>query len=181
MPTHRPFHFNDIEAITRIYAEAVENGTGSYEIDAPDEKEMCARFTVLVTRGFPIFVAIADGELLGYAYVSYFRTRPAFRWMVENSIYVAPHVKGQGIGKLLLTELISRCTDMGFRQMLAVIGDASGNVASVRLHESLGFQPCGRIEGSGFKHDRWLDTQLMQLSMNGGNETSPGKPPLRRR
>ena len=110
----------------------------------------------------------------GYAYASYFRTRPAYWWSVEDSIYIAPQAKGKGMGKALLQRLISDCTALGFRQFIAVIGDGHDASASVRLHARCGFRHCGTIEGSGFKHGRWLDTVLMQLDMNGGTATLPG-------
>ncbi|ACN99906.1 N-acetyltransferase [Brucella melitensis] len=178
MPVIRDFQPADIETITAIYTQAVLTGTGSYEIEPPTMDEMAKRFAAFADQGFPILVAEADGRVLGYAYASYFRVRPAYRWLAEDSIYIAPDAKGQGIGKLLLRELIARISALGFRQLLAVIGDGEHNIGSVKLHESLGFTHCGRIEGSGFKHERWLDTVLMQLPLNGGRSTEPGPSPL---
>ncbi|QGA57095.1 GNAT family N-acetyltransferase [Brucella sp. 2280] len=178
MPVIRDSQPADIETITAIYTQAVLTGTGSYEIEPPTMDEMAKRFAAFADQGFPILVAEADGRVLGYAYASYFRVRPAYRWLAEDSIYIAPDAKGQGIGKLLLRELIARISALGFRQLLAVIGDGEHNIGSVKLHESLGFTHCGRIEGSGFKHGRWLDTVLMQLPLNGGRSTEPGPSPL---
>ncbi len=178
MPDIRDFQPADLPAITDIYRDAVLNGSGSYEIEPPDIEEMTRRFTAFREQGFPILVAQEGGRLLGYAYISYFRTRPAYRWLAEDSIYIAPDAKGRGVGKLLLGELITRATTLGFRQLLAVVGDGEHNIGSVRLHERLGFRHCGRIEGSGFKHGRWLDTVLMQLSLNDGSSTEPGAAPL---
>ncbi|MGV6903848.1 MULTISPECIES: GNAT family N-acetyltransferase [unclassified Brucella] len=178
MPVIRDFQPADIETITAIYTQAVLTGTGSYEIEPPTMDEMAKRFAAFADQGFPILVAEADGRVLGYAYASYFRVRPAYRWLAEDSIYIAPDAKGQGIGKLLLRELIARISALGFRQLPAVIGDGEHNIGSVKLHESLGFTHCGRIEGSGFKHGRWLDTVLMQLPLNGGRSTEPGPSPL---
>lgn len=178
MTVIRDFQPADIETITAIYTQAVLTGTGSYEIEPPTMDEMAKRFAAFADQGFPILVAEADGRVLGYAYASYFRVRPAYRWLAEDSIYIAPDAKGQGIGKLLLRELIARISALGFRQLLAVIGDGEHNIGSVKLHESLGFTHCGRIEGSGFKHGRWLDTVLMQLPLNGGRSTEPGPSPL---
>ncbi|MDP3495762.1 MAG: N-acetyltransferase family protein [Hyphomonadaceae bacterium] len=177
-PKVRPARPDDLQAITDIYAHAVIHGTASYEYDAPSLAEMRSRYEALVNAGFPYLVALAEddggeGRPLGYAYAAPFRTRPAYRFMVEDSIYIAPDAQGQGIGKLLLTELIARCEAMGFRQMIAVIGDGDVNQASVKLHEAMGFAPSGRIIGSGFKHDRWCDTLLMQLAMNGGADGDP--------
>lgn len=174
----RDFQPADLPAITDIYRDAVSNGSGSYEIEPPSLEEMTRRFASFTEQGFPILIAEEDGRLLGYAYISYFRTRPAYRWLAEDSIYIAPDAKGKGVGKLLLGELISRATALGFRQLLAVVGDGVGNIGSVRLHEGLGFCHCGRIEGSGFKHGRWLDTVLMQLPLNDGSSTEPGAVPL---
>ncbi|MGU3401492.1 N-acetyltransferase family protein [Brucellaceae bacterium D45D] len=179
MPLIRDFQLADIEAITAIYAHAVLNEGGSYEIEAPSRAEMEHRFAAIREQGFPILVAEKDGQVLGYAYAGYFRLRPAFRWLAEDSIYIAPSAKGRGIGKLLLRELITRLTGLGFRQLLAVIGDGERNIGSVKLHESLGFTHSGQIEGSGFKHGRWLDTVLMQLPLNGGRSTLADEPPLK--
>ncbi|MBQ0709164.1 MULTISPECIES: GNAT family N-acetyltransferase [unclassified Ochrobactrum] len=178
MPVIRDFSPTDIEAITAIYADAVLTGAGSYEIEPPTVEEIAKRFASFVEQGFPVLIAEEEGQILGYAYASYFRLRPAYRWLAEDSIYIAPNAKGKGIGKLLLRELIERISALGFRQLLAVIGDGEHNIGSVRLHESLGFTRCGRIEGSGFKHGRWLDTVLMQLPLNGGRSMEPGMPPL---
>lgn len=172
-PKVRPAQRRDLPAITNIYAHAVIHGTASYEYDPPSLAEMTSRYEMLTSAGFPYLVAAfeeegGEGRLLGYAYAGPFRTRPAYRFTVEDSIYVAPDAQGQGIGRILLSELIARCEALGFRQMLAVIGDGGVNQASVKFHEALGFAPSGWIIGSGFKHDRWCDTVLMQFAMNGG-------------
>jgi L-amino acid N-acyltransferase YncA len=169
----RPAVPADLDAITEIYADAVRNGTASYELDPPTKAEMAARFETLAGGGFPYLVAEGSGSLLGYAYAGPFRPRPAYRFVVENSVYVAPDAKGRGIGRLLLERLIAESTRLGFRQMIAVIGDGHPASASVKLHERLGFRHSGRLEGSGYKHGRWLDTTFMQLSMNGGAATAP--------
>lgn len=163
----------DLHAITAIYAHAVINGTASYEFDAPSCEEMGRRFTTIAANAFPYIVACSDGEVLGYAYASHFRTRPAYRFIVEDSIYIAPHAQAQGLGTLLLGELLARCEASGFRQVIAVIGDAATNLASARLHSAMGFTECGRIIGSGFKFNRWCDTLLMQKPLNGGADTLP--------
>ncbi|MHC1547417.1 GNAT family N-acetyltransferase [Phyllobacterium sp. K27] len=175
----RPAQPADLEAITDIYRDAVLHGTATYEIDPPDLQEMTNRFHTLTSDGFPYVAAEQDGKVIGYAYASYFRARPAYWWMVEDSIYIAPEAKGKGLGKILIQRLIDDCTALGFRQFLAVIGDGHEGSASVRLHTKAGFRYCGKIEASGFKHGRWLDTVLMQLDMNGGAATLPDKPPLR--
>ena len=171
--TIRPATASDLDAITEIYADAVTNGTASYELQPPTRAEMAVRFETLTAGGFPYLAAESSGSLLGYAYAGPFRPRPAYRFVVENSIYVAPEAKGRGIGRRLLEALIVQAESLGFRQMIAVIGDGHSESASVKLHERLGFRHSGRLEGSGYKHGRWLDTTFMQLSMNGGAGTAP--------
>jgi len=164
---------SDLDAITAIYADAVTKGAASYELEPPTKSEMVARYEALIAGGFPYIVAELSGRVLGYAYAGPFRTRPAYRFIVENSVYVSPDAKGRGVGRRLLEMLVAEATRLGFRQMIAVIGDGHAQSPSVKLHESLGFRHCGRLEGSGYKHGRWLDTALMQLSMNGGSTTPP--------
>ena len=162
----------DIPAITGIYRESVLNGTSSYEITPPSEAEMAQRFAAIVGQQYPYIAAAgADGGMLGYAYASAFRVRPAYRWMVEDSIYLGPEARGKGIGRLLLAELIQRCTDLGFRQMVAVIGGA--HPASIALHQTLGFAETGRLKATGYKHGRWLDTMIMQRALGDGAATDP--------
>lgn len=170
----RPARAADMPEITAIYAHAVLNGTASYEYDAPDLAEMTRRFDAIAASGFPYIVAQLDDRVLGYAYASHFRTRPAYRFIVEDSIYISPEAQGQGFGTLLLGELLARCEALGFRQMIAVIGDCAVNLASARLHAAMGFLECGRISGSGFKFGRWCDTLIMQRALNGGAGTLPG-------
>jgi len=163
---------SDLPAITAIYRESVLNGVASYEIVPPDESEMAARFSAITGQSYPYIAAIDEnGGLLGYAYASAFRTRPAYRWMVEDSIYLGPEARGKGIGRLLLAELIQRCTDLGFRQMVAVIGGA--HPASIALHQTLGFAETGRLKATGYKHGRWLDTMIMQRALGDGAATDP--------
>lgn len=164
---------SDLPAITAIYRDSVLNGTASYELDPPNEPEMRARFEAILAKDYPYIAAVdMDGRLLGYAYASAFRTRPAYRWLVEDSIYLAPEARGRGIGKALLRELVSRCAEAGYRQMVAVIGGASD--ASCALHAALGFRMVGTMTGTGFKHERWLDTVFMQRELGEGNTTPPG-------
>lgn len=172
-PAIRPATPADLDAITEIYADAVTNGTASYELEPPTRAEMARRLEALQDGGFPYVVAESEGRVMGYAYAGPFRPRPAYRFIVENSIYVAPDAKGRGLGRLLLERLIAEAERLGFRQMIAVIGDGHAGSASVKLHERLGFRHGGRLEGSGYKHGRWLDTAFMQLSMNGGAGTPP--------
>lgn len=169
----RPATRADLPAITEIYAHAVNDGTASYELTAPSLHDMTERFAALESGGYPYIAAEEDGRILGYAYAGPFRPRPAYRFIVEDSIYITPHAQGRGLGRLLLAELIARSTEAGFRQMIAVIGDGRPDSGSVKLHEAMGFRHSGRLDGSGFKHGRWLDTVFMQLAMNGGNTLPP--------
>jgi phosphinothricin acetyltransferase len=163
----------DLDRITEIYADAVTHGTASYELEPPSRAEMASRFGAVTAGGFPYLVAETEGAVLGYAYAGPFRPRPAYRFVVEDSVYVAPEAKGRGIGLLLMQALIETARVSGFRQIIAVIGDGHAESASVRLHEKLGFHHCGRLEGSGYKHGRWLDTVFMQLPLNGGADLPP--------
>lgn len=168
----RDTQLTDVVSIAAIYADAVLTGTASYELVPPTQEEMASRFATITGQGYPHIAAVdEDGTLLGYAYASAFRTRSAYRWLVEDSIYLAREAQGRGIGKALLKELIRRCTALGFRQMVAVIGGASP--ASVRLHGGCGFVMTGTLVGTGFKHGQWLDTVLMQLPLGDGNTTAP--------
>ena len=169
----RPAIRDDLSRITSIYAHAVTNGTASYELEPPSSDEMASRFAILEAGGFPYLVAEDAGGVIGYAYAGPFRPRRAYRFMVEDSIYLAPEAQGRGVGRMLLAHLVRECTELGFRQIAAVIGDGARNLASVRLHERAGFRHAGTLEGSGYKHGRWLDTVFMQLTINGGKETSP--------
>jgi L-amino acid N-acyltransferase YncA len=171
--TLRPAAPADIATITEIYADAVLHGTASYELEAPGAAEMAKRYEKLTSRNYPYLVAELGGRIAGYAYAGPFRERPAYRFTLEDSVYVDPACKGRGIGRLLLGRLIAESETLGFRQMLAVIGDGSNHRASVRLHEAAGFTHAGTIKGSGFKHGRWLDTVIMQLALNGGTATLP--------
>ncbi|MEQ8827142.1 MAG: N-acetyltransferase family protein, partial [Parvibaculum sp.] len=147
-------------------------GVASYELTPPDEAEMARRMTAITSNGYPYLAADGDdGSLLGYAYASAFRTRPAYRWLVEDSIYVAPEARGKGVGSSLLEVLIARCEALGFRQMIAVIG--GGHPASIALHHKAGFSSAGMIRGSGHKHGRWLDTVFMQRTLGEGTTTDP--------
>jgi phosphinothricin acetyltransferase len=171
--TLRPAKTADIPAITRIYAHAVEHGTASFELTPPDETEMARRMRDLMGKGFPYLVAEIDGVLAGYAYAGPFRSRPAYRLTVENSVYIAPDTHRRGIGRALLTALIEAAQANGFRQMIAVIGDSARQAASIGLHEALGFRHVGILEHVGFKHGRWLDSVLMQRALGPGASTNP--------
>ena len=171
--TIRPATPADIPAIARIYADAVRHGTASFELEPPDENEMVARFYALMGGGYPYLVAEDGGAILGYAYAGPFRPRPAYRYSVENSVYVAAEAQRRGIGRRLLDALIARCTEAGFRQMIAVIGDSTLQAASISLHAAAGFRLVGTLDAVGYKHDRWLDSVYMQRALGPGAETPP--------
>lgn len=171
-PTIRPATLSDISAITRIYAHAVEHGTASFELTPPDEAEMARRMQVMLDGKFPYLVAEVDGAFAGYAYASSYRTRPGYRFTVENSVYVAPDMHRRGIGKVLLKALIDACTALGFRQMIAVIGD-SNQAASIGVHRACGFEDAGNLRNIGWKFGRWLNTPIMQLSLGPGAASPP--------
>jgi L-amino acid N-acyltransferase YncA len=168
----RPAQPSDVPAITRIYAHAVLHGTASFELEPPDEVEMARRQRVLLDGGHPYLIAEADREVLGYAYAGPYRARPAYRWSVEDSIYIAHDAQRRGIGRVLLERLIAESEQRGFRQMIAVIGD-SEQVPSIELHRVLGFRLIGTLVAVGFKHGRWLDTVLMQRRLGLGESAAP--------
>jgi phosphinothricin acetyltransferase len=168
----RPALPGDIGAITRIYADAVLHGTASFEIEPPDEAEMLRRQNTLLSNGYPYFAAEIEGRVAGYAYAGPYRARPAYRWSVEDSVYVAPQMHRKGIGALLLRALIAASEQRGYRQMIAVIGD-SAQTASIAVHERAGFRHIGTLRSVGFKHGKWLDTVLMQRALGQGDTSSP--------
>jgi len=163
-PLIRPATPFDIPAVTQIYEQAVRHGTATFEINPPDQMEMTRRFLALASGGFPYLVAELDGAVAGYAYAGPYRERPAYRFTVEDSIYVAPEMHRRGIGRALLSALVTESGQRGFRQMLAVIGDQA-NTSSVELHRAAGFRMIGTFQNVGFKFDRWLDTVLMQREL----------------
>jgi L-amino acid N-acyltransferase YncA len=162
----------DVAAITRIYADAVKKGTATFELEPPVEAEMARRQKALLADNYPYVVAERSGMVAGYAYLSHFHTRPAYRWSVEDSIYVDPQFHGQGLGRLLITRLLADAEARGFRQMIAVIGD-SANAASIALHAGAGFRLIGTLKSVGFKHGRWLDTVVMQRPLGNADATPP--------
>lgn len=162
----------DLEAIQSIYAHHVLHGSASFELDPPDRAELARRRADVLANGFPYLVAEYSGRVMGYAYVNFFRTRPAYRFSVENSIYVDEASRGMGIGRALLEALIVEAERSGARQMLAVIGD-SANTASIGLHAACGFRFAGVLQASGWKFDRWIDTVLMQRALGPGAQEPP--------
>jgi len=170
--TIRNVIFDDAPSINRIYRDHVVYGTASWELTPPDDDEMRRRMRAILDQGYPYFVATVDDQVIGYSYASSYRPRPGYRFTVENSIYVDAAYQRRGIARQLMARVIDACTERGFRQMIAVIGD-SENVASIQLHRSLGFVQVGLLPTIGFKHGRWLDGVLMQRALGEGNTTLP--------
>jgi L-amino acid N-acyltransferase YncA len=169
----RPTGAADLPAITQIYEHAVLHGTATFELTAPDLAEMTRRLGAMVEGGFPHLIASLEGQVVGYAYAGPYRPRPAYRFTVENSIYLQPAIHRRGIGLELLRRLIAECESRGYRQMIAVIGDAA-NAGSIGLHAKCGFQMIGTHPNVGLKFGRWLDTVLMQRALGEGANTLPG-------
>lgn len=171
-----PASANDVAAMTAIYAHHVIHGTGSFETEPPDQTEMGTRFAKVRAEGWPWLVARSDqGEVVGYAYATQFRDRPAYRFACENSVYIAHDRRGQGIGRALMALLIVEAERAGFRQMIAVI--AGAQPASVCLHAACGFAEAGRMRSVGRKHGQWLDTYYMQRALGEGDSSPPAEEP----
>lgn len=170
--TVRPATSGDMGAVQRIYAYHVTHGLGSFEETPPDVAEMARRYESVTGAGFPFLVAEREGMVLGYAYIGPYRPRPAYRYTVENSVYVLAGEIARGIGSALMEELIRLAEARGARLMVAVIGD-SGNAASIALHTRHGFKPAGILRGAGFKHGRWVDVVTMQRVLGEGTQTNP--------
>jgi L-amino acid N-acyltransferase YncA len=171
-PLVRDARASDLAAITAIYAHHVRHGLASFEIEPPDEAQMRKRFEAVLAQGLPYLACELEGRLAGYAYASPYRSRAAYRFALEDSVYVHPALGGRGAGRALLGALIRRCEAAGFRQLVAVIGD-SGNAPSLRLHSALGFREAGVLRAIGHKHGRWVDSVLMQRALGEGDSTSP--------
>ena len=163
-PLIRSAQVKDFVSIQSIYAIEVREHTATFEITPPDMEEMTTRWRHIIDIGLPYLVAELDGEVVGYAYASSYRSRPAYNHTVEDSVYVARDKHRQGVGRTLLTELMCRCRDLGKRQMVAIIGD-SRHDASIRLHENSGFRLVGTLNQVGWKLDRWVDSVIMQRSL----------------
>ena len=167
---------DDAAAVTAIYAHHVQRGTASFELEPPDEPTMARRMGTVLSAGWPWLVARdGNGEVLGYAYASQFRDRPAYKFACENSVYIRDDRRGQGIGRALLANLIVAAERAGFRQMIAVIGGAEP--ASERIHAACGFQTAGRMRNVGRKHGQWLDTLYMQRTLGYSAEDPPREEP----
>lgn len=168
----RPAVIEDAPALAALYGHHVIHGTGTFEEAPPSPGDMAARIRAVLERGFPWVVVEDDGRIVAYAYAGPYRERAAYRFTAEDSVYVAADAQGRGYGKAALAAVIDACRAMGLRRLIAVIGD-SQNAASIALHRSLGFEPCGVLPSVGYKAGRWLDVPLMHLPLNGGDETLP--------
>jgi L-amino acid N-acyltransferase YncA len=163
----------DVPALAAIYAHHVLNGLASFEIEPPDPDEIALRRENVLARGLPYLVAELDSRIAGYAYAAAYRMRPAYRYALEDSVYVDPDAARRGVGRALLAALVEACATLGYRQMVAVIGD-SGNAASIGLHAACGFAHAGLLPSVGFKQGRWVDSVLMQRALGPGGAVPPG-------
>ena len=164
---------DDLPAIHEIYGHHVLHGLASFEEEAPPLEELRRRFDDVRSRGLPWLAADFGGVLAGYGYCAPYRTRSAYRYSLEDSIYVRQGSEGRGVGSALLGALIERCESLGYRQLVAVIGD-SANAGSIALHRRMGFTPAGNLTSVGFKFGRWVDSVFMQRALGGGDSTPPG-------
>jgi L-amino acid N-acyltransferase YncA len=171
----RPAINADAAAVQAIYAHHVLHGTGTFEEDPPTIAEIEGRMDAVLRRGLPYLVAEEGGRVAGFAYAGPFRTRAAYRYTVEDSVYLAPDQIGRGVGRRLVEEVVGVCERLGMHQMLAVIGD-SANAASIGVHRACGFTMIGTMPGVGFKFGRWLDVVLMSKALNGGAHAPPAAP-----
>jgi L-amino acid N-acyltransferase YncA len=172
MLTIRAAQIEDLPAILEIYTHHVVHGSASFEVAPPLLAEMRARFETILAAGYPYIVAMREGRVAGYAYASAYRARFAYRFTVENSIYIAHDQISGGVGRALMEALIAQCEARGYRQMIAVIGD-SANAASIGLHARLGFRFAGVLPAVGYKHERWIDSVLMARALGGGDQSAP--------
>jgi L-amino acid N-acyltransferase YncA len=172
MPLIRPSTDADLPAITAIYSHHVLHGTGTFETEPPSQADMSARRADVLGKNLPYLVLEEAGKVLGFGYGNWFKPRPAYRFSVEDSIYLAPEAAGKGLGKLLLTELCAQLERRGIRKVMAVIGDSS-NLGSVGVHRALGFSQIGVVQSCGWKFGRWLDIVLMEKTLGAGDTTPP--------
>ncbi len=162
----------DLPHIARIYGHHVQHGTGTFETEPPSVQDMSTRRADVLGKGLPWLVLEHEGTVQGFAYANWFRPRAAFRYAVEDSIYLAPEAAGKGWGRALLTELLARCERAGMRKAIAVIGD-SANAGSIGLHKALGFEHTGTVTACGWKFGRWLDIVLMEKTLGAGDRSAP--------
>ena len=168
----RPSHDQDIQPITTIYAHHVLHGTGTFETEPPSVADMTIRRSDVLSKGLPYLVAEHDGQVVGFAYGNWFKPRPAYRYSVEDSIYLAPDRHRQGLGRALLAELLARFETVGIRKVMAIIGD-SENAGSIGLHRAVGFTQVGVVESCGWKLGAWRDIVIMQKTLGAGNTIPP--------
>ena len=175
MPLIRPSSDADLPAITAIYAHHVLHGTGSFETEPPSVADMTTRRADVLSRGLPYLVVEQDGKIAGFAYGNWFKPRPAYRYSVEDSIYMAPDLQGKGLGRALLAELMARFEAVGIRKVMAIVGD-SANTGSVGIHLALGFTQVGIVDSCGWKFGAWRDIVIMQKTLGVGNTQPPNEP-----
>lgn len=173
----RPAEASDMAALADIYGHHVLHGFGTFEEVPPSPADLNQRREAIVARGLPYLLAEDQGKVLGFAYAGPFRLRAAYRYTVEDSVYVAPDALGRGVGRAVLSRVIAACEAIGIRQVMAVIGD-SQNAGSIGLHSALGFTHLGTAQGLGYKHGRWVDIVWMQKALNGGTGREPDAPGL---
>lgn len=176
MPLIRPSRDEDLPALTAIYGHHVLHSTGTFETEPPSVADMTARRADVLSKGLPYLVAEEDGRIAGFAYGNWFKPRPAYRYSVEDSIYLAPDQHRKGLGRALLTELLARCEAAGIRKMMAIIGD-SANAGSVGVHLALGFTQVGIVESCGWKFGAWRDIVIMQKTLGAGDTLPPAELP----
>ena len=172
MPLIRPSRDEDLPAIAAIYAHHVLHGTGTFETEAPSASDMAARRADVLAKGLPYLVAEQDGVIAGFAYGNWFKPRPAYRYSVEDSIYLAPDLHRKGLGRALLAELLARCEAVGIRKVMAIVGD-SDNAGSVGVHRCVGFTTVGTINACGWKFGAWRDIVIMQKTLGLGDTQPP--------
>ncbi len=175
MPLIRPSRDEDIPAITAIYAHHVLHGTGSFETEPPNEADMTARRADVLSRGLPYLVAEHEGKVAGFAYGNWFKPRPAYRYSLEDSIYLAPDLQRKGLGRALMAELLAQFEAVGIRKVMAIIGD-SANAGSVGIHQAFGFTQVGIVESCGWKLGAWRDIVIMQKTLGVGDTQPPLEP-----
>lgn len=175
MPLIRPSSDADLPAITAIYAHHVLHGTGSFETEPPSVADMTTRRADVLSKGLPYLVVEQDGKIAGFAYGNWFKPRPAYRYSVEDSIYMAPDLQGKGLGRALLAELMARFEAVGIRKVMAIVGD-SANTGSVGIHLALGFTQVGIVDSCGWKFGAWRDIVIMQKTLGVGNTQPPNEP-----
>ena len=173
----RPSCDEDIAAITAIYAHHVLHGTGTFETEAPGTSHIAARRANVLSKGLPYLVAVQDGEIAGFAYGNWFKPRPAYRYSVEDSIYLTPDLQRKGLGRALLAELLACCEAAGIRKVMAIVGD-SANAGSVGVHRAVGFTQVGTIDACGWKFGAWRDIVIMQKTLGPGDTQPPLELPI---